>query len=302
MHTGYSPYDMVNESLRLISTLTNTTQILPKTERQIILLLNKAETYSYMSTYQLANAHKVFADLYFEHGFTGSALQHYRLAQSLYPKIAIKRKLNKLLALPKDKLVFSIDANIVAEPDYSNLIFHEIILDDDFNEKRQREREITASKMGYTIEELEKIDEKVAQELYEKVQEENNVYDPEFEKELEYRLSKLGDIYKQEFYRNRSNRKPDNILSNRELDLLALESMERSFAYKNSQTTEILSPSITNNEEHLDLSQGLIKSHSPVSKSAQSKKYLYTKWGIYEMPDPYKAVLKKGPRDDLKKA
>ena len=131
---------------------------------------------------------------------------------------------------------------------------------------------------------------------------ENNIYEKKNKKELEYRLSKLGDIYKQEFYRNRSNRKPDNILSNRELDLLALESMERSFAYKNSQTTEILSPSITNNEEHLDLSQGLIKSHSPVSKSTQSKKYLYTKWGVYEMPDPYKAVLKKGPRDDLKKA
>ncbi len=33
-----------------------------------------------------------------------------------------------------------------------------------------------------------------------------------------------------------------------------------------------------------------------------SKKYLYSKWGIYEMPDPYKVILKRGPRDDLKKA
>lgn len=33
-----------------------------------------------------------------------------------------------------------------------------------------------------------------------------------------------------------------------------------------------------------------------------SKKYLYSKWGIYEIPDPYKVVLKRGPRDDLKKA
>lgn len=295
MHTGYSPYDMVNESIRLISELSDTTQILPKTERQIILLLNKAETYSYMSTYQLANAHKVFADLYFEHGYTGSALQHYQIAQSLYPKIAIKRKLNKLLALPKEKLIFSIDANIIDEPDYSNLIFHEIALDDDFYEKRQRERAIIASQMGFTIEELDEIKEKAAQELYEEVQKENNIYDPEFEKELEERLSKLGDIYKKEFYRIRSNRKPDNILSNRKLDLLDLEAMERSFSYRNSQTTKIMTPSVINDEQNLDMSRRLIKSHLPAAE------YLQTRWGTYEMPEPYIVNLKRGPRDDLKK-
>lgn len=31
-----------------------------------------------------------------------------------------------------------------------------------------------------------------------------------------------------------------------------------------------------------------------------SKKYLKTKWGIYEMPEPYKVYLTKGPRNDLK--
>ena len=68
--------------------------------------LKVAEETPNMSTCQLANAHKDFADLYFENGFTGSALQHYQLAQSLYPKIAGKRKLSKLLALPKENLVF----------------------------------------------------------------------------------------------------------------------------------------------------------------------------------------------------
>lgn len=296
-HTDCSPYELLNIALNTIDSIVDVTMQNDRL-KLAIKYLKVAEETPNMSTYQLANAHKAFADLYFENGFTGSALQHYQLAQSLYPKIAVKRKLSKLLALPKENLVFFTDENILDEPDYSNLISHENIHDDNFDERRQRKKAIDASKMLFPIEGLAEIREK----MYDKVQKENNIYDPEFEKELEYRLSKLGDIYKQEFYRNRSNRKPDNILSNRELDLLALESMERSFAYKNSQTTEILSPSITNNEEHLDLSQGLIKSHSPVSKSTQSKKYLYTKWGIYEMPDPYKIVLKRGPRDDLKKA
>lgn len=32
-----------------------------------------------------------------------------------------------------------------------------------------------------------------------------------------------------------------------------------------------------------------------------TKEYLHTKWGIYEMPNPYIAVLQRGPRNDLKK-
>lgn len=32
-----------------------------------------------------------------------------------------------------------------------------------------------------------------------------------------------------------------------------------------------------------------------------SKEYLYTRWGTYEMPEPYIVTLKRGPRDDLKK-
>lgn len=32
-----------------------------------------------------------------------------------------------------------------------------------------------------------------------------------------------------------------------------------------------------------------------------SKKVLYTRWGNYEMPEPYKILLEKGPRKNLKK-
>lgn len=40
----------------------------------------------------------------------------------------------------------------------------------------------------------------------------------------------------------------------------------------------------------------------PASQAAldPSKEYLLTKWGIYEMPDPYKVCIAKGPRDGLK--
>ena len=33
-----------------------------------------------------------------------------------------------------------------------------------------------------------------------------------------------------------------------------------------------------------------------------SKEYLFTKWGIYEMPHPYKVCIAKGPRSGLKLA
>jgi len=36
-------------------------------------------------------------------------------------------------------------------------------------------------------------------------------------------------------------------------------------------------------------------------ESPWTGEYLYTKWGVYEMPDPYKINLTRGPRNDLKK-
>jgi intein-encoded DNA endonuclease-like protein len=57
------------------------------------------------------------------------------------------------------------------------------------------------------------------------------VSDEEFEQELSDRLSRLGEAYSEEFYRNRSSRSKDPYLSGRDLDLLILEAMERSYCH-----------------------------------------------------------------------
>lgn len=79
---------------------------------------------------------------------------------------------------------------------------------------------------------LNELRRKAMEELHRKADEDDNIYDEEFEKMIEGRLSKLDELSRSEFYRLRTHRKNNGVLSAREIDLLTLEAMEKSYNYR----------------------------------------------------------------------
>lgn len=79
---------------------------------------------------------------------------------------------------------------------------------------------------------LNELRRKTMEELHRRAEEDDNIYDEEFEKMLEERLSKLDELSRSEFYRLRTRRKNNGVLSAREIDLLTLEAMEKSYNYR----------------------------------------------------------------------
>ena len=79
---------------------------------------------------------------------------------------------------------------------------------------------------------LNELRRKAMEELHRKADEDDNIYDEEFEKMIAERLSRLDELSRSEFYRLRTHRKNNGVLSAREIDLLTLEAMEKSYNYR----------------------------------------------------------------------
>lgn len=151
MHAQYSPYAMLAEANRLISECVSKA-VLPKDcEMQIVSLLNNAESYPNMSSYQLSLAHRDLADLYSSLGITGSAMEHYEIALQMNPKIAVKKKLKQLKSLPAESLAYSLDANIASETGHSNLKPRYDESETDFVECHKKETEGQTTYPGINI-------------------------------------------------------------------------------------------------------------------------------------------------------
>lgn len=216
MHTGYSPYDMCYEATHLISCMSES-GLDRDTEKQIILLLNKADSYDYMSKYQMSLARKQLADMYFNYGITGNALEQYHAALELNSNISVKRRVKELENIPSCELTYSLDCNMAGEPDYSRLTYHDIAMTD-----------VVLYEESDPV--LERIRKESSEKLLREVAIENQIYDPEFEKEIDERLSCLDGLARKEFYRIRASRTDSSeMLSNKELDRLTLDAMEKSF-------------------------------------------------------------------------
>lgn len=93
------------------------------------------------------------------------------------------------------------------------------------------EAEYRKSQQKKSVQSLTELEAQVRAELKFRATEDDNVYDQEFEDMISSRLDKLDDESRSEFYRLRTNRKNDGILSAKEIDLLTLEAMEKSYAY-----------------------------------------------------------------------
>lgn len=91
------------------------------------------------------------------------------------------------------------------------------------------EKEYRKSQQKKGAESLMELEAQVRAKLKRQAEADDNIYDPEFEKEIEERLAKLDEESRSEFYRIRTHRKNDGILSAREIDLLTLEAMELSY-------------------------------------------------------------------------
>lgn len=113
-------------------------------------------------------------------------------------------------------------------------------------------------------EDRKKFLEQIKKERKKEIKNENRLFDPTFEKSIKDRLNKLDQKSIDEFYRTRENRAEDKNtnLSNKELDLLTLENLERSFEFRKKHEKNInfiKIPSQITNDDSITLNPYEIK-------------------------------------------
>lgn len=197
MLTDLSPYRVLRDASRLLQALQK--HFSPGLEERVVILINAAEAHPQMSMRQVSLVRKNLADCYYENGYLGGAMTQYRLALELNPHLPVKRRVKELTAVA-DK------GPPVCSPD----LVDDILKFEEYADYTH----------GY-----DKIRTR-------RLREEDLLYDPTWEAEIEARLDALGPTAKSEFYRLRNARTKmggDRVLSRREEEELTLKSMEQSF-------------------------------------------------------------------------
>lgn len=235
LNTELSPYRLNDDAMKLIEHLCE--NFSQKVEEKALVLINAASLHPKMSRYQLSLTHKALGDCYYKHKFFQSALEQYNRAISYNSKIAVKRRIKKLSAIPSDKRASSLSPDVISDvlqfPEYKELL--------------KRERALIQTELDALWRdnlESRALVEQAREQITSQSDQEKFIYDLEHEAEIERRLNALGEPYKSEFYRIREERQltkePDDILSLKDQELLDLESMERSATFsKNIVTTRM---------------------------------------------------------------
>ena len=198
MLTDLSPYRVLRDASRLLQALTK--KFSSRVEERVVILINAAEAHPQMSMCQVSLVRKDLAEFYYANGYYGDALAQYRLALEINPRLPVKRRLKELEAMED-----------IAPPTCSPYLVGDILQFEEYKDFTH----------GY-----DKIRTR-------RVHQDDLLYDPTWEAEIETRLDALGPTAKSEFHRLREARAKmggDLTLSRREEDELTLKAMERSFA------------------------------------------------------------------------
>ena len=197
MLTDLSPYRVLRDASKFLLALNK--NFSPALEERVVILINAAEAHPEMSKRQVSLVRKDLADCYYENGYYGGAMDQYRLALELNPRLPVKRRIRELEAMTEtgpSACSPDLVGDILQFKEYANFT-HE------YDKIRTRQ-----------------------------LRQEDLLYDATWEAEVEARLDALGPAAKSEFHRIREARAKiggDLLLSRRKEDELTLEAMERSF-------------------------------------------------------------------------